>query len=348
MGDIDLKKQNSKGVLSLFSHIRIADLVPFIAFIAVFVFFAIASDGIMVSSYNLKLLINQSLVTIIVGCGALFVVAQGSIDLSVGVNLAFTAVISAHLCIVTGSAILFIPAMLIVSTGIGLLNGVIVSKFKVPSFMTTIAMLIGLRGVINYIQTIVGPERIPEAYKILVQDNVRFPIFFLIIIIMAYLFEYTKLGKYSKAIGENETVAKFVGIPVTKMKILAFVISGLLTGVGSIFSVTTLGGTSQTMGVFFEMQVAMAIYFGGVLVTGGTSARIYKVVLGSLTITTIVNGLAIIGKAESQISESVEGILLLVILFVTILANANNGGKKTALKEDASTEKTQADIEIEE
>ncbi|MDR0817411.1 MAG: ABC transporter permease [Clostridiales Family XIII bacterium] len=329
-----MNKQNKRGVLSLFSHIRIADIVPFIAFIAVFVFFAIASDGIMVSSYNLKLLVNQSLVTIIVGCGALFVVAQGSIDLSVGVNLAFSAVISAHLSIVTGSALLFIPVMLIVSTGIGLLNGIIVSKFKVASFMTTIAMLIGLRGVINYIQTIVGPERSPEAFKILAQDNVRFPLFFIIVIVMAYLFEYTKLGKYSKAIGENETVAKFVGIPVTKMKILAFVISGLLTGVGSLFSVTTLGGTSQTMGVFFEMQVAMAIYFGGVLVTGGTSARIYKVVLGSLTITTIVNGLAIIGKAESQISESVEGILLLVILFVTILANISKSSKKKGVNHE--------------
>jgi ribose transport system permease protein len=344
MGDKKLRNHNGKGRHSLLSHIRLADLVPFIAFIAVFIFFAVASKGIMVSAYNLKLLINQSLVIIVVGCGALFVVAQGSIDLSVGVNLAFSAVITAHVCILTGSAILFIPVMLIVSTGIGLINGIIVSKFKVASFMTTIAMLIGLRGVINYIQTVVGPERIPEAFKILAQDQVRFPLFIIIIVIMAYIFEYTKMGKYSKAIGENETVARFVGIPVDKIKILAFVISGLMTGVGSIFSVTTLGGTSQTMGVFFEMQVAMAIYFGGVLVTGGTSARIYKVILGSLTITTIVNGLAIIGKAESQISESVEGILLIVILFVTILANMKKSVKIKSLKDEESEEAEKGDI----
>ena len=65
----------------------------------------------------------------------------------------------------------------------------------------------------------------------------------------------------------------------------------------------------------------MAIFFGGVLVTGGASAKIYKVLLGSLSITIIINGLAMIGKSESQISEMVEGLLLLLILFITILAN---------------------------
>jgi ribose transport system permease protein len=334
MGDKKKNMRKDRSKNDLISRISIADIVPFIAFIAVFVFFAIASKGILVSSYNLKLLINQSLVTIIVGCGALFVVAQGSIDLSVGVNLAFSAAISTHICAKTGSALLFVPVILIVAAGIGLINGLIVSKFKVPSFMTTIAMLIGLRGVINYIQTIIGTERIPDAFRILSQDQVRFPLFIVIILVMAYIFEYTKMGKYSRAIGENETVARFVGVPVSKIKIFAFVLSGLLTGVGSIFSLATLGGTSQTMGMFFEMQVAMAIYFGGVLVTGGTSAKIYKVILGSFTISTIVNGLAIIGKAESQISESVEGILLILILFVTILANMKKNVRIKSTEEE--------------
>jgi ribose transport system permease protein len=141
---------------------------------------------------------------------------------------------------------------------------------------------------------------------------------------MIYLFEFTRLGRYGKAIGENETAAKNVGVPVTLMKILAFALSGLLAGAGGIFSVSKLGATNQTMGVFLEMQVAMAIYLGGVLVTGGGSAKMYKVILGSISITIIVNGLAVIGKAESHISQSVEGVLLLVILFITIIANTRS------------------------
>jgi ribose transport system permease protein len=161
---------------------------------------------------------------------------------------------------------------------------------------------------------------IPQSLRLLNEPHVKIPLFLLITAIMWYVFEYTKVGRFSKAIGENETTAKSVGVPIDKMKIVVFAISGLLAGAGAIFSLVTVGGTSNTMGSFLEMKVAMAIFFGGVLVTGGSSAKIYKVILGSLSINMIVNGLALIGKSDSQISEAVEGVLLLLILFVTILA----------------------------
>ena len=118
------------------------------------------------------------------------------------------------------------------------------------------------------------------------------------------------------------------------MKLLVFALSGLMAGVGAIFSIASVGGTSMQMGVFLEMKVAMAIFFGGVLVTGGTSAKFYKIILGSLSITVIVNGLALIGMSDSQITESVEGILLLLILFVTIVTSRNKKAKKLAETEE--------------
>jgi ribose transport system permease protein len=259
----------------------------------------------------------------------LFVVAQGSIDLSVGVNLAFSGVVATYAANALG-AWACIPIALRVGLAVGVFNGVVVSKFKVSSFMLTISMLIGLRGVVNFFQESIfkstgnGSQKLPGSLAALGSNSLRLPIFIAVLLLMIYLFEFTKLGRYGKAIGENETAAKNVGVPVTLMKILAFAISGLLAGVGSVFSVSKLGATNQTMGVFLEMQVAMAIYLGGVLVTGGGSAKMYKVVLGSISITIIVNGLAVIGKAESHISQSVEGILLLVILFITIIANTKS------------------------
>lgn len=323
-------------------NIRLSDIVPFMAFIVIFAFFSIASQGRMLSAYNLKLLLNQSMVTIVLGLGMLFVVAQGSIDLSVGVNLALSGVVATYVSNAAGSAALFIPVALLVGLLVGLLNGFIVSVCKVPSFMTTIAMLIGLRGIINYIQSHIHTQYVPEAMRILNRDFVRIPVFLVLVVIVAYVFEFTKVGRYGKAIGENETAAKFVGVPVKKMKILAFGISGLMAGVGSVFTVTSAGGTSMTMGVFMEMQVAMAIFLGGVLVTGGASAKVYKALLGSFSITIIVSGLAIIGKAESHISESVQGVLLLAILFVTILAN-NKAGKRASRDVEADSTEGEAD-----
>lgn len=318
--------------------IKISDLVPFIAFIVLFVFFTVASKGRMLSAYSLKLLLEQSILTIVAGCGVLFVVAQGSIDLSVGVNLALAGVTGMWVASATGIGWLMIPVAMAVGLILGFINGIIVAKCKVPSFTLSIAMLISVRGVVNYIQTIIGVQYIPDSMRFLTNSGVKIAAFIVIVIIIAYLFEFTRLGRYSQAIGENETTSKFVGVPVSKMKIAVFVLSGLMAGVGAIFSIASVGGTSMQMGVFLEMKVAMAIFFGGVLVTGGTSAKFYKIILGSLSITIIVNGLSLIGMSDSQITESVEGILLLLILFITILTSKNKKQKKAAKLSAAAAE----------
>ncbi|MDR2356971.1 MAG: ABC transporter permease [Oscillospiraceae bacterium] len=318
-------------------RVKLGDAVPFIAFVVIFLFFAVASRGKMFSSYNLMLLVDQSMVTILLGCGMLFVVAQGSIDLSVGVNLALSGVAATYAANIAG-AWAFIPTAMLVGAIVGVFNGVVVSKGKVSSFMLTISMLIGVRGIVNFIQESLmkttgnGSQKLPDSLLPLGSNTLRAPVFIVIVLVMAYLFEFTKLGRYGKAIGENERSAGNVGVPVTLMKILAFGISGLLAGVGGVFTVSKYGATNQTMGQFMEMQVAMAIFLGGVLVTGGAGAKIYKVVLGSLSITLIVNGLAIIGKSDSDISQTVEGILLLAILFITILVNSRATRRRASRK----------------
>lgn len=328
-------------------RIKAGDVVPFVALIVIFTFFAIASGGKTVAPDNLLRLLDQSMIIMLLGCGMLFVVAQGSIDLSVGVNLALSGVVGTYIANIVGGWA-FIPACLLVGLVIGIFNGVMVAKFKVSSFMLTISMLIGVRGVVNFIQeslmksTGFGSQYMPQSMLFLGDSNVRLAIFLVVLALMIYLFEFTKLGRYGKAIGENETAAKNVGVPVSLIKILAFSISGLMAGLGGIFSVAQLGSTNQTMGSFREMQTAMAIFLGGVLVTGGASAKMYKVVLGSISITLIVNGLGIIGKAESHISQSVQGIILLVILFLTVVMNAGGvrrffrrKGKKHAIADSA-------------
>lgn len=319
-------------------------LVPLIALIVIFAFFAIASGGKTIRPDNLLRVLDQAMIIMLLGCGMLFVVAQGSIDLSVGVNLALSGVVGTYVSNIVGGWA-FIPVCLLVGLIIGLFNGVMVAKFKVSSFMLTISMLIGVRGIVNFIQeslmkaTGYGSQYMPQSMLFLGNSNVRLIIFLAVLALMAYLFEFTKLGRYGKAIGENETVAINVGIPVKKMKIAAFAISGILAGLAGVISVAQLGSTNQTMGSFREMQTAMAIFLGGVLVTGGASAKIYKVVLGSISIQIIINGLAVIGKSESHISQSVQGAILLIILFVTIVMNRGGfkrfvlRGKKIARKD---------------
>ncbi|HHU23303.1 MAG TPA: ABC transporter permease [Clostridiales bacterium] len=306
--------------------LKFHDVVPFITFIVIFLFFTIASynprNGTfrMLTPLNLNTILDQTMLTIVVACGSLFVVAQGSIDLSVGVNLALSGVIATWVAHATGIPFLLIPVALLVGLLVGIFNGIIVSRFKVSSFMLTLAMLIGMRGLVNFIQTKTHTQRIPEELVFLNTPVVKALIFFAIVIIMAYVFEFTKTGRYSRAIGENETAAMFVGIPVKRIKLLAFALSGLMAGAGAVFSLITVGSTSQQMGVFLEIRVIMAIFLGGVLVTGGSSAKFYKIFLGSFSIQIIINGLALINRSDSHISQSVQGILLLLMLLVSVIA----------------------------
>ena len=304
-------------------NIQLHDIIPFAAFLVIFVFFTIASYNSRTGTFrmltltNLQSVLEQTMQTIVVACGTLFVVAQGSTDMSVGVNLALSGVVGVWFGYATGIPWLIIPAVLVVGALIGIFNGFVVAKLKVPSFMLTIALLIGIRGLVNFIQTKTDVQRLPDALSFMTNSVFKIIFFIVILVVMAYLFEFTKIGRYSRAIGENENTARFVGVPITKMKVIAFGLSGLMAGFGAIFALANVGATSQQMGTFLEMRVITAILLGGVLVTGGTSAKFYKILLGSFSIQIIINGLALMNKSDSYISQSVQGILLLLILALT-------------------------------
>lgn len=310
--------------------------VPFISLIVILLIFAILTQGNMFSAFNIKTLIDQTVVLLVMCSGAIFVIALGCSDLSVGVVSAMCALVSDIVFQTTGSVILMIASALAIGIGFGLMNGVINAKFKVPSFMETLAVLIGLRGIINFIQNKVGISQAAPAVMLLQKQYVKIPLLIAIVFVSWYLLERTGFGANVKAIGENEIVAKSVGKPINKVKILCFMLSGLTAAVAGFFIIARSGGTSTTMGTMYEMKTLIAIYVGGVLVRGGSTASTYKVIIGCFVFTIIENGLKIMGFGSSEVSELVEGILLMVILFITIHSENRSGKvrKKAAAAEN--------------
>ncbi len=315
--------------------IEVNKLVPFASLFAMLLAFTILTKGSMVSVYNLSMLLDQSVVLIIACCGTIFVSAQGRVDLSVGVTCAFAAVLGDLAYRATGSAWAMILVALLVGTSMGLINGFLIGKCKVPSFMATLAILIGLRGIINYIQSIVSVNYAGDLILKLAENRYKIPLLIILVAVFWYIFEYTRLGRYCKAIGENEAVAYSVGIPVMRTKMIAYALSGFTAAAASIFLVARLGGTSTTMGTFFEMKVMTAIYVGGVLVRGGATAKMYKAILGAFVVMIIENGLKIMGYASSEVSEAVQGILLTLILFLTIYSENHSRTAKNAIDREA-------------
>lgn len=299
--------------------------VPFISLIAILLVFAVLTQGNMFSAFNLKTLVDQTVILLVLSSGAIFVIALGCSDLSVGVVSAMCALVGDIVYQTTGNAFLMVVVAVGIGIGFGTMNGVINAKFKVPSFMETLAVLIGLRGIINFIQSKVGVTAAGPAELVLQKQWVKIPILIIILFVSWFLLERSSFGRNAKAIGENEVVAKYVGKSVNKVKILCFMISGLTASLAGFFIIARSGGTSTTMGTFYEMRTLIAIYVGGVLVRGGSTASTYKMIIGCFVITIIENGLKIMGLGSSEVSELIEGILLMVILFITIHTEGRTG-----------------------
>ncbi len=293
-------------------------IIPLAILIGLFLFFTIYSGGKTVNKGNFLAIIDQATLTLLAACGTIFVVAQGGSDLSVGTTLAMSSILAGTVYTITGGDVWLIPIVLGTCLVLGLLNGFLVSVCKVPSFMTTISMLIGVRGLVNYVIDKCGVAYASSTVRFLNNYYVKIPVLILFLILAIYVLEYTKMGRYSKAIGENEMVAISIGVPVGKIKVIGFLLSSFMAGIAGVFMMAKLSGTNFTMGSFFEMQVVQATFLGGVLVTGGNTAKIPKVIIGALTLAVIENGLVLCGWTSTDIKQIVEGIILMLVLFISI------------------------------
>ena len=322
--------------------IQLLDIVPIFILAGIFIIFTVASNGATLSSYNLKLLCTNVVPVIIGSLGCIFVIALGGTDISIGASAALCSSIAAVISAQTAGWVA-IPVTIILSTALGALIGFIVTKFHVGSFMCTLAILIAGRGLLNFMlqqSSIAAPKGISFV------TSFAFTIILLIalIVIVWFVFEYTKFGFYCKCIGENERTVHSVGINVKKIRIICFMISGLMAGIIGLVQICRVGGSTSTLCNMLEMKVQMAIFLGGILTTGGFSAKIYKLNIGSFTIVVIENGMIILG-VSSALSEAIEGIILVAILITTVYCSkvaVNKDLKMAALADKESVAESAA------
>ena len=324
------------------SRIQLVDIVRIFILAGIFIIFTVASNGATLSSYNLKLLCTNVVPVIIGSLGCIFVIALGGTDISIGASAALCSSIAA---VTSGqtSGWVAIPVTIILATALGALIGFIVTKFHVGSFMCTLAILIAGRGLLNFMlqqNSIAAPKGISFV------TSFGFTIVLLValIAIVWFVFEYTKFGFYCKCIGENERTVHSVGINVKKIRIICFMISGLMAGIIGLVQICRVGGSTSTLCNMLEMKVQMAIFLGGILTTGGFSAKIYKLIIGSFTIVVIENGMIILG-VSSALSEAIEGIILVAILITTVYCSkvaVNKDLKMAALADQESVAESAA------
>lgn len=293
-------------------------VLPFGFLVILFIVFSILNGKAFFRMHNIKTIIDSMIPLCIGGYGMLFVIAQGSIDMSAGSNLAFSATLGALLAARLGS-ITLLPLCILIGAGVGFVNGILISKFKVSSIMATLAQLIILRSLVVVLSK--GSVIYVDASILRINRwGSKGLIFVIATIVAIYLFHYTKLGFSARSMGENEIVCSYVGLKTEWVKIVAYLIAGAFAGLAAVLSVSRIGGVDPNMGQSFELQVMLAVFVGGVPVNGGSKSSIIKIIIGALLFSILQSGL-VLSNANSETVELIQGLMLITMVAAILKAN---------------------------
>lgn len=273
-------------------------------------------------------LLRQTAVLGIVSSGMAIVIITGNIDLSVGSVISLSSCIIAVLAAEKGLSPLAACVIgLAVCTVLMLLNGIIIVFTGMPAMLCTLAMNYIYQGIAYIITNAVPVYGLPESMRMPGQGYLGFAPIPVIIMGIAFvvtglLLKKTYIGRYFYAAGSNEEASNLSGVPVKRIKLLAYLLCGVLVGVAAIVQTSRLFGGFPTAGSGLEMDVIIAVVVGGVSFSGGKGS-IWGVVQGVLLMGVLTNGLGVMG-ANTYTQLVFSGIVLVVVVGLDYL----NGIKK--------------------
>ncbi len=288
------------------------------------VFLVIAFNRDVNIPYSLKNIINQSVITMTVATGAIYIYTIGAFDISLGASLCVSVLLGAMAYNRTESLAVMFLTCIVCAVLISLINSVLASVFNLPVFVTTIAMLSLLSAFALVLIRVNGTGDVVQVPASAVRglNTVWFKllIFGVFAALCVLTFNFMKLGRQEKFAGGNPLCAKLTGLSVQRLAILGFMMAGLGVGLGAFLTVTYAPTLSRNTAASVGMDVIIAIVFGGMPVSGGSGSRIYAAVIGSLSMT-ILSQIMLMLNLNSGISQMVKAVIFLLVVYVSMLNN---------------------------
>jgi ribose transport system permease protein len=322
---IKLNKQNS-----VKKYTR--SLAKFQSLIALFILcfvLSLLSDKFLTVD-NAWNVMRQISVNVCIATGMTLVVLTAGIDLSVGSVLALSGAITAGLLrngLEFPSANLFVGftilgavlAGLLVGALMGVFNGWTITKFKVPPFVATLAVLTIARGL-----TMLWTKGFPisglgESFSYIGTGwflGIPLPVWIsgIIVLIAVLLTKKTRFGRYIYAIGGNENASRLSGININKIKIAVYTIAGGLAAIGGIIVTSRLDSAQPNAGITYELDAIAAVVIGGTSLSGGKGS-IMGTVLGAIIIGVLNNGLVLLNVSPFW-QQVVKGFVILLAVII--------------------------------
>jgi ribose transport system permease protein len=309
----------------------IAKFLPFIAVIVLFIVFSITARNFFTLRSVLTLALQTSAITLM-GIGVTFTIIAGGIDLSIGSVVALSGTVAVMAAIAGVPIWISWIVGLLVGVVCGLLNGLMITKLKLPPFIATLGMMMVARGVALTI-TNANAWPAPEGFGELGNGTIfgtgqKFPGISYPVIIMiavAFIFSFilnkTRIGRYTYAVGSNEEAARLSGIKIHQIKHINYIFSGLLAGLVGIILASRMVTSQPNSAVGYEMNAIAAAVIGGASLMGGVGT-VGGTVIGSFIIGILTVGLTMAG-ANYFMQQIVIGLVVIGAVTVDQLKGRN-------------------------
>ena len=274
---------------------------------------------------NFTNIATQSSFPLIVAVGMTFVILTGGIDLSVGSVFALGGVLAAYGSDLGVLGALLLP--LVVCGVIGLLQGLLVAYAKMAPFIVTLAGLLAVRGLVLAITA--GGSTTPlvkdPAFTAIGQGGV-FGIHWTVVIAVAavivgsVVLTRTRAGQAIFAVGGSESASTFMGLPVARVKLSVYIVSGLCAGLAGALNAGYSSSGVPTVGVGLELSAISAVVIGGTLLVGGRGSLV-GTLAGVLLLSVIQNMINQVGSLSSSVQSIVSGVFLAIVVIIqTVLS----------------------------
>ena len=309
--------------------IDISNLQPLIALIIMAVAMTVLSDNFATKD-NLFNVARQISVNMCISVGMTMVILTGGIDLSVGSILAFTGAVAAGLFkngielqgvnLSIGFTLFGVIWVSIVVGGfLGWFNGLMITRFKVPAFVATLAMLTIARGLTMLYTKGFPITQLGDHFTYLGTGwflGIPMPVWIsiFVIVLSTFFMNKTRIGRYIYAIGGNERAALLSGVNVNKVLVVVYMIAGVLSGVAGLLVTARLDSAQPNAGLSYELDSIAAVVIGGTSLSGGKGS-IIGTVIGAGIIGVLNNGLVLLNVSPFW-QQVIKGLVILLAVII--------------------------------
>ena len=287
-------------------------------------FLAIAAAKNVNIPYSFKNIVNQSIITMIVATGAIYIYTLGAFDISLGASMCVSALVGAMAYNASGSVAVMVLVCVGCAVLISLTSSVLASVFNLPVFVTTIAMLSLLNAFSLVLIRINGTGDVIQvpAMAVMKLNTVWFKLLVMGVFtaICVLTFNYMKLGRQQKFTGGNPLCARLSGLNAKKLSIIGFMMAGLGVGLGAFLTITYAPTLSRNTASSVGMDVIISIVFGGMPVSGGARSKIHAAIVGALSMT-LLSQIMLMLNLDSGISQMIKAVIFLAVVYVSMFSS---------------------------